>query len=190
MPHSDQRLHRAQLTRSHPVSHPESSLLNQPLALKKELLNLCMDWGHDHPCKCYCTQTHSNLTEGKERSCSMPLNKQPRQSTGLGSIRESQVCSSPLPLPAIPCCSLSALHLSPFLRERCFWGSCVCFIFPPQSKQKCHHQVTTWTLSVQPPYISNSRLLLHSLKHQGFTAESPRWSFLLLLSGSKTTYFP
>lgn len=151
----------AQLTRSDPASHPESSLLDQPLALKKELLNLCMDWGHDHhwstraPCKCYCTQTHSNLAEGKEWSRSMPLNKQPRQSMGLYSIRESQFCSSPLPLSAIPCCSLSALHLSAFLTERCFLGgTCALFSF-----LKANTNVTTrwqhqhWVCSPHTPPI-------------------------------------
>lgn len=71
------------------------------------------------------------------------------------------------------------------------FGGYVCFIFLPQSKHQCHHQVTTPTLGVQPSHslhLSNFRLLLHSLKHQGFTAESPRWLFLL--TGSKTTYFP
>ena len=147
----------AQLTRSDPASHPESSLLDQPLALKKELLNLCMDWGHDHhwstraPCKCYCTQTHSNLAEGKEWSRSMPFSN---------------------PLLLFVCPSFVCIF-----NRTVLFGGYVCFIFLPQSKHQCHHQVTTPTLGVQPshsPHLSNFRLLLHSLKHQGFTAESPR----------------
>lgn len=38
MPHSDQRLHRAQSGRSDSVSYPESHLMSQTLVLKKELL--------------------------------------------------------------------------------------------------------------------------------------------------------
>lgn len=41
MPHSDQRLHRAHLTRSDPVSYPESYLLHQPLLLKELLISAC-----------------------------------------------------------------------------------------------------------------------------------------------------
>lgn len=40
MPHSDQRLHRAHLTRSDLVSYPESYLLHQPLLLKELLISM------------------------------------------------------------------------------------------------------------------------------------------------------
>lgn len=60
-----------------------------------------------------------------------------------------------------------------------------------------------WTRPMQPiplhspflpshppcPHLSNSKLLLQSLRHQGFTAEFLRWLFLLFLIRSKTTYF-
>lgn len=140
MPHSDQRLHRAQLTRSDPVSHPESSLLNQTLAPKKELLNLCTDCGHDHPCKCYCTQTHSNLTEGKERSCSMPLNKQPRQSAGAGQHQGKPVLQQPFTSSSHP---LLLLVCPPFVsisKGTVFLGGVVCALF---SLLKANTKVTT-----------------------------------------------